>query len=142
VLINFTNLGVVGLLWHNHAVIQRVSPPTGKGSVLSGGLPPRIGSLSPGLIAMTNRLRFFGLGLFLATTVGCAGRGDVSGQVKFNGELLPKRPITFFCEGGDKPVLQAEISQGNYHVHGLPQGHAKITVGNLRLVFRTYAGVF
>jgi hypothetical protein len=69
------------------------------------------------------------LTLILATASGCAEKkGDVSGQVSFNGLSLPSGKITFLCEGGDKPVFSANIRDGRYELKGMPVGPVKITV--------------
>jgi hypothetical protein len=61
--------------------------------------------------------------------LGCGGRtGDVSGQVRFKGEPLPSGRVTFVCEGGDKPVLTADVRDGAYTIKGAPVGRCKIAV--------------
>lgn len=64
----------------------------------------------------------------LAGSVGCGGRGDVSGEVRFKGQPLPAGRITFLCEEGDKPVLTSDVRDGKYAVQGAPIGAAKIAV--------------
>src|ERR1700722_3455224 len=69
------------------------------------------------------------LSLLLVGVSGCAEKkGDVSGLVSFNGSPLPAGKITFICEGGDKPVLIADIRDGKYEIKGIPVGTVKITV--------------
>jgi len=71
-----------------------------------------------------------GLGLLVVSTVaGCdAGRGNVSGEVKYNGQPLPSGQITFLSQAGDKKVVTAQIEDGKYTVNDLPAGPAVITV--------------
>jgi hypothetical protein len=60
---------------------------------------------------------------------GCGGgKGDVSGQVKFNGEPLPSGRVTFVCQGGAKEVFSGEILKGKYIISGIPVGPVKIMV--------------
>jgi hypothetical protein len=69
----------------------------------------------------------------LFAVVGCAEKkGDVSGNVSFNGSPLPAGKITFICEGGDKPVLSASIREGKYEIKGVPVGLVKITVATYK----------
>lgn len=80
------------------------------------------------------RLRHVGvLPLLLAAAAGCAEtKGDVSGQVSFKGSPLPAGKVTFLCEGGDKPVLSANIRDGKYEIKGVPVGPVKITVATYK----------
>lgn len=69
----------------------------------------------------------------LFAVVGCAEKkGDVSGNVTFNGSPLPAGKVTFICEGGDKPVFSASIREGKYEIKGLPVGPVKITVATYK----------
>jgi hypothetical protein len=71
--------------------------------------------------------------LLLFSASGCAEKkGDVSGQVTFNGSPLPAGKITFLCEGGDKPVFSANIRDGRYEIKGMPAGPVKITVATYK----------
>jgi hypothetical protein len=81
----------------------------------------------------TNRLlRPLGLGLGVAVLLLAAGcgepKGNVSGQVRYEGKPLPDGKITFLCEGGSKPVVSAHIQDGKYEVKGAAAGPVKITV--------------
>jgi hypothetical protein len=73
------------------------------------------------------------LPLLLAGVAGCAeSKGDVSGKVSFTGSPLPAGKITFICEGGNKPVLSADIREGKYEIKGVPVGPVKITVATYK----------
>jgi hypothetical protein len=76
--------------------------------------------------------RTLGLGLLLAglgAVVGCSGGiGEVTGQVRYKGEPLPSGRVSFVCEGGDRPVLTAEIKNGEYVVSRVPVGQVRIGV--------------
>jgi hypothetical protein len=73
--------------------------------------------------------RGLGLWLLALTAVGCGGgQGTVSGRVRFRGEPLPSGRVTFVCEGGDKPVLTADVRDGAYTIPGAPVGPAKVAV--------------
>jgi hypothetical protein len=74
-----------------------------------------------------------GLTLLLAANAGCGEmKGRVSGQVSFNGSPLPAGKITFICEGGNKPVLSADIREGKYEIKEVPVGSVKITVATYK----------
>ena len=71
--------------------------------------------------------------MLLLAVSGCAEKkGDVSGQVSFNGSPLPSGKITFLCYGGDKPVFSADIHDGRYQLKGVPVGPVKITVATYK----------
>jgi hypothetical protein len=77
------------------------------------------------------RPRLAGIGLALLV-VGCGGRGDVSGTVKYKGEPLPYARITFHGEGGKQEVLSGEVRDGKYTVERVPAGPVKVTVETFR----------
>ena len=67
--------------------------------------------------------------LLWVSAIGCGTKtGDVSGTVEFKGRALNDGRVTFYCEGGEKPVLISQISNGNYSIVDAPLGQAKITV--------------
>lgn len=60
---------------------------------------------------------------------GCArGTGDVTGEVRYKGAPLPAGRVTFVCEGGEKPVLSADIKEGTYAIEQVPAGSVKVSV--------------
>jgi hypothetical protein len=80
---------------------------------------------------MTRRKRSYRYLLaFLALAIaGCGGgKGHVSGQVKFKGELLPNGRVTFVCQAGTKEVFSSEIFNGAYTISGVPAGLVTVTV--------------
>jgi hypothetical protein len=68
--------------------------------------------------------------MFLAgfTASGCGAKGDVSGQVKVNGEPLPSGRITFQVQEGKKEVLDSLIRNGSYEIPNVPTGEVKVKV--------------
>jgi hypothetical protein len=80
------------------------------------------------------RRRGLGLVLLALTAVGCGGgKGTVSGQVRFRGQPLPSGRVTFVCEGGDRPVLTADVRDGTYTISGAPVGPVKIAVATYQV---------
>ena len=77
------------------------------------------------------------VGLMVATVAltGCggAGLGEVSGKVTFQGKPLPSGRIVFFCEGGGKPVISAQIADGKYTILNAAAGTAKVTVATFQI---------
>ena len=72
---------------------------------------------------------FWGLTLALLTCTGCGAKsGDITGKVLFRGEPLPAGKISFFCEGGNKPVIARDITAGAYSILNAPLGAARVTV--------------
>jgi len=60
---------------------------------------------------------------------GCAGgTGDITGAVRYKGAPLPSGRVTFVCEGGEKPVLSADIKEGTYAIPQVPGGPVKVSV--------------
>jgi hypothetical protein len=73
--------------------------------------------------------RVLGLGLLVLFAVGCAGRGDVSGTVTFNGKPLVFGTVTF--EGSDGSLQYGNIKpDGSYTVNGVALGEAKVAVSS------------
>ena len=69
------------------------------------------------------------VGFLVLAAAGCgAGKGEVSGQVKFKGEPLTSGRVTFVCQAGAKEVLSSEIVNGTYTISGVPVGPVKIMV--------------
>jgi hypothetical protein len=68
--------------------------------------------------------------LMLLVVTGCGGPsvGDVSGTVKFKGELIPNGTITFYSQVGRKEAQGGRIQDGEYKVDGIAAGPALITV--------------
>ncbi|MBN9120713.1 MAG: hypothetical protein J0I06_16450, partial [Planctomycetes bacterium] len=65
---------------------------------------------------------------------GCGGGiGNVSGEVKFNGQPLQNGRVTFVCSGGAKPALSAEIKDGRYAIANVPAGPVEVTVETFNL---------
>lgn len=62
---------------------------------------------------------------------GCdwtAPTGSLAGTVRFSGKPVPAGRITVLCEGGNKPVFFADITDGVYRVEGAPVGTARVTI--------------
>jgi hypothetical protein len=77
------------------------------------------------------RRRLAGLALALLAA-GCGGRGDVTGTVKYKGEVLSYARITFYGQTGKKEVRSAEVRDGKYALEGFPAGPVKVTVETFR----------
>lgn len=62
--------------------------------------------------------------------VGCGGppHGNVTGTVRFEGQPVTAGRITVLCEGGDKPVVFADIKDGTYRIERAPVGSARVTI--------------
>jgi hypothetical protein len=60
---------------------------------------------------------------------GC-GRdtGSITGEVKYNGQLLPIGDIAFLSQEGDRQVRHADIIDGKYSIPSIPVGQAKVIV--------------
>jgi hypothetical protein len=80
-------------------------------------------------------VRFFfrptvALALLPLAALGCAGKGDVSGKVSYNGKPLVFGTVQF--EGSDGMLRQANIERdGSYSVRGVATGQAKVAVSSL-----------
>jgi hypothetical protein len=72
--------------------------------------------------------------LAIVALAGCgAPQGTVSGQVKFQGQPLPAGKITFFCEGGTKPVITRDLTHGQYTMPEMPVGNARVAVATIEI---------
>jgi hypothetical protein len=61
--------------------------------------------------------------------LGCGGgRGDISGEVTYKGELVSVGRITFLSQVDKQEVKSAHIIRGKYSIAGFPAGPVKITV--------------
>ena len=74
-----------------------------------------------------------GVGLVSALLglAGCgwpAPMGSLAGTVRFGGKPVAAGRITVLCEGGNKPVFFATITDGGYSIDGAPVGAARVTV--------------
>lgn len=66
----------------------------------------------------------------VALAVGCAGRGDASGKVTYQGKTLVWGTVQF--EGSDGTLKQCNINpDGTYSVQGLAAGEAKVAVSSI-----------
>jgi hypothetical protein len=97
----------------------------------------RMGAAEIGRKASIRYLFFLPFSLSPLFLVCCASgcgeaKGDVSGQVSFKGSPLPAGKVTFICEGGNKPVLSADIREGKYEIKGVPVGPVTITVATYK----------
>lgn len=71
--------------------------------------------------------------LFFLTGCSGGGTGNVSGEVKLNGEPLPTGRITFVCKGGNQPAMSADIVDGRYELRAVPVGPVDVTVETFNL---------
>ena len=72
-----------------------------------------------------------GLASALLWLTGCgwpAPTGSIAGTVRFAGKPVAAGRLTVLCEGGNKPVFFADITDGGYRVAGAPVGAARVTV--------------
>jgi hypothetical protein len=88
---------------------------------------------APHLRALRALCSFAGMGLVTALLglAGCDWRpptGSIAGTVRFGGTPVAAGRITILCEGGNKPVFFADITDGGYSVAGAPVGAARVTV--------------
>ena len=67
----------------------------------------------------------------LAAT-GCGGRGDVSGQVKFEGTPISSGRITFQVQEGNKEAFSSAITNGSYEIKDVPTGEVKVMVESFK----------
>jgi hypothetical protein len=76
---------------------------------------------------MRRAIRTAAILVALATVTGCGSQGEVSGTVKYNGQLMNKGTVTF--QGRDGKTYASPIgSDGRYAIKGIPTGPAKIGV--------------
>ena len=76
-------------------------------------------------------IAWLGIVSLLLGMAGCgwtAPTGSLAGTVRFGGKPVPAGRITVLCEGGNKPVFFADITDGGYSVEGAPVGAARVTV--------------
>jgi hypothetical protein len=60
---------------------------------------------------------------------GCGrGKGSITGEVKYQGRLLPIGDIAFMSQEGDQQVRHADIIDGKYSIPGIEAGRAKVVV--------------
>src|SRR5947209_4374509 len=66
----------------------------------------------------------------LALAAGCAGRGNVTGKVTYQGKPLVWGTVQF--EGSDHIIKQGNIqSDGTYSLQGVATGEAKVAVSSI-----------
>jgi hypothetical protein len=60
---------------------------------------------------------------------GCGrGTGSITGEVKYNGQLLPIGDIAFLSQEGDQQVRHADIIDGKYSIPSIEVGQAQVVV--------------
>ena len=67
----------------------------------------------------------------LLSLTGCsrtAPSGSVMGAVRFAGKPVAVGRITFLCDGGSKPALFADITDGAYRIEKAPVGGVRVAV--------------
>src|SRR5262249_18625300 len=70
------------------------------------------------------------LALLSLAVLGCAGKGDVSGKVTYQGKPLVWGTVQF--EGSDNVLKQGNInSDGTYSIRGVATGEAKAAVSSI-----------
>ena len=84
----------------------------------------------PGILTRRRRgLAILGIGLMALVSIGCQGRGDVSGRVTFQGKPLVFGTVLFAASDGNS--FQANIDKdGRYTVRGLRVGDARVAVNS------------
>jgi hypothetical protein len=75
-------------------------------------------------VRSAGRLTLLASALLLA---GCAGKGQVSGKVKYKGEPLPAGTITFY-DRANRAVSSAIGPDGGYSVDQVASGPVKVSV--------------
>ena len=66
---------------------------------------------------------------------GCGGgKGEISGEVTFNGKPIPWGRITFLSQVGNKQAISSSIRNGAYTIKGCPAGPVKISVESFKAV--------
>jgi hypothetical protein len=74
-------------------------------------------------------LSFLILSVLLVAGEGCSeATGIVSGEVKLNGDPVPRGTITFHSRGSKPTGRFTEINDGKYTLAGLPVGEYAVTV--------------
>src|SRR5688572_7110205 len=64
----------------------------------------------------------------LTALTGCGGVGDVSGEVRVKGKIVPFGTIAFLPQESTNEVLVAQIQEGKYRVEKVPTGMAIVVV--------------
>lgn len=60
---------------------------------------------------------------------GCGGgKGDVTGEVKYNGNPVPAGRVTFLSDAGEHRSFAVPIKDGRYTIPAFPAGPVKISV--------------
>jgi hypothetical protein len=85
-------------------------------------------SADPGNKRVRRALLPLCLAAALALTGCMGGKGNVTGEVKYNGTPLPSGQITFIGQSGEKVVVPGEIKDGKYSLANVPAGPVAITV--------------
>jgi hypothetical protein len=75
-------------------------------------------------VCSAGRLALMASALLLA---GCAGKGQVSGKVKYKGQALPAGTITFF-DRANRATSSAIGPDGGYSVEQVASGPVKVSV--------------
>src|SRR5438093_4818237 len=76
-------------------------------------------------------LPFLAVSAFLLAVAGCGrggGVGNVSGEVKYNGQPLPDGNIAFISTVGEKQAIRGKITDGRYSLTNVPAGPVEVTV--------------
>ena len=62
-------------------------------------------------------------------SLGCGGikTGTVTGKLEFKGQPITNGRVVLICEGGDHPVLNGEVRNGQFKVEKVPYGPVKVT---------------
>jgi len=67
----------------------------------------------------------------LLSLTGCSRTtptGSVMGSVRFAGKPVVAGRVTYLCDGGSKPALFADITDGAYCIEKAPVGGARVAV--------------
>src|SRR5262249_8015861 len=63
---------------------------------------------------------------------GCGpGKGDVEGEVTFDGKPIPWGRVTFLGQSGTRAAVSARIINGRYTIRSCPGGPVKISVESI-----------
>jgi hypothetical protein len=77
------------------------------------------------------------VGLTALVNVGCGGgKGEVSGEVTYNGKPIPWGRITFVSQVGNRKAISSSIRNGAYQIKDCPAGPVKISVESFKAVAR------
>ena len=73
---------------------------------------------------------------------GCGrGKGNISGEVKYKGELLPIGDIAFLSQEDKQEVRHADILDGKYSIPSIEVGQAKVVVTTWQPELRRRPGI-